>query len=75
MNNSTEHARLQFTRDFAQNFDNVRYTWGVFIDFSKAFDAGDHQILLKKLKRYGVNVKHWLASEAIFSKEKRYWKH
>ena len=72
MNNSTEHAILQFTRDIAQNFDNVRFTLGVFIDFSKALHTGDHQILLKKLKHYGVNVKHWLASEAIFSKEKRY---
>ena len=55
INNSTEHAILQFTRDIAQNFDNGKFTLGVFIDLSKAFDTVDHQILLKKLKHYGVN--------------------
>ena len=64
INNSTEHAILQFTRDIAQNFDNGKFTLGVFIDLSKAFDTVDHQILLKKLKHYGVNEKTlaWLRS-------------
>ena len=50
INNSTLHAILQFPRDIAQNFDNGKYTLGVFIDLSKAFDTVDHQILLNKLK-------------------------
>ena len=39
-------------------------TLGVFIDLSKTFDTVDHQILLKKLKHYGVNEKvlAWLQS-------------
>ena len=72
INNSTEHAILQFT----QNVDNGKFTLGVFIDLSKAFDTVDHQmlliffkcktekesfkkhwILLKKLNHYGVNEK------------------
>ena len=40
INNSTEHAILQFTRNIAQNFDNGKFTLGVFIDLSKAFDTG-----------------------------------
>ena len=64
INNSTEHVILQFTRDIAQNVDNGKFTLGVFIDLLKAFDTVDHQILLKKLKRYGVNEKAltWLRS-------------
>ena len=64
INNSNEHAILQFTRDIAQNFDISKFTLGVFIDLSKAFDTVDHQILLKKLKHYGVNEKTlaWLRS-------------
>ena len=57
LNNSTEHAILQFTCDIYQNFENGKFTLGVFIDLSKAFDTVDHQILLKKLKHYGVNEK------------------
>ena len=54
----------KFTRDIAQNFDNGKFTLDVFIDLSKAFDTVDHQILLKKLKHYGVNEKTltWLRS-------------
>ena len=64
INNSTEHVILQFTREIAQNVCNDKVTLGVFIDLSKGFDTVDHQILIKKLKHYGVNEKTltWLRS-------------
>ena len=56
---------MQFTRDIAQNFGNGKFTLGVFIDLSKDFDTVDYQILLKKLKHYGVNEETlaWLRSQ------------
>ena len=71
INNSPDHAILQFTCDIAQNFDNGKFTLGVFIDLSKAFDTVDHQILVKKLKHYGVNEKTltWLRSYVFQRKQ------
>ena len=34
--------------------DNKKYTTGVFLDLTKAFDTVDHQILLGKLTHFGI---------------------
>ena len=46
------------------NMDDGRYTANIFIDLKKAFDTVDHDILLAKLRKYGVeNLEHsWLTS-------------
>ena len=72
INNSTEHATLQYTRDIAQNFDNGKFTLGAFIDLLKAFDTVDHQILLNKLKYYGVNEKTLAWLQSYLSQRKQY---
>ena len=59
INNSSEHAILQLIRDFAQNVDHGKFALGVLIDLSKVSDTVYRQILLKKLKSYGINEKRY----------------
>ena len=41
--------------DLYQNFNDSTVTQGLFLDFSKAFDTIDHQILLQKLNYYNFS--------------------
>ncbi|XP_065650268.1 uncharacterized protein LOC136078422 [Hydra vulgaris] len=50
---STDHAITHLVHDIFKGFDEDKYTLGVFIDLSKAFDTVNYQILLSKLKSYG----------------------
>ena len=47
---STEHAIVEQADKILNGFLEEKYTLGVFIDLSKAFDTVDHQILLKSLE-------------------------
>ena len=51
---STEHAILQFVNQTAEAFSQGKYTLGIFLDLSKAFDTVNHNILLEKLKAHGI---------------------
>ena len=54
---STDHAIVQLVDQIYDSFDANRYTIGVFVDLSKAFDTVDHNILIKKLQLYGIKGK------------------
>ena len=45
---STAQAIAEIADNLWKSIDNNLYTCGVFLDFSKAFDAVNHSILLKK---------------------------
>ena len=51
---STQQAIAEITENFKKAIDSNFYTCGVFLDFAKAFDTVNHEILLKKLQAYGI---------------------
>ena len=52
---STLSALIQMCDDSFNKMDNGELTGVVFLDIQKAFDSTDHNILLKKLKFYGIS--------------------
>jgi retron-type reverse transcriptase len=49
---STTQAITEITETLRKSIDENLYTCGVFIDFAKAFDTVNHNILLNKLEAY-----------------------
>ena len=70
-NHSTFHALISLTEDIRQALDNNYFACGIFIDFQKAFDTVDHNILLKKLEHYGVRglANDWFKSYLLNRKQ------
>ena len=63
-NHSTTHALLTLIDKVTHALDTFSHTIGIFLDFSKAFDTINHQILLAKLAHYGIRGKalEWFTS-------------
>ena len=61
---SVATALLASTNDWYLNIDKGEYIGLIFVDLKKAFHTVDHEILLKKLKMYGVTgLEHdWFTS-------------
>ena len=63
-NHSTNIAHITLIDRIMKLLDNGDVVLGVFLDFSKAFDTVNHDILLRKLYRYGIRgIPHqWFSS-------------
>ena len=59
---STVHAAAELVEQIASAIDGQRCCAGVFIDLKKAFDTVDHELLVEKLKVYGIRgvANKWL---------------
>ena len=57
---STDHAIIELTDKSTKAIDEGKYTIGIFLDLSKAFDTINHQILLNKLKHYGITKEDYV---------------
>ena len=56
-NRSTELAALELMDRNIDNMNKSRCPINIYVDLSKAFDSLDHNILLSKLKFYGLDDK------------------
>ena len=58
----------QITEAFSQG----KYTLGIFLDLSKAFDTVNHNILLEKLKAYGIQSENLKWFRSYLSNRKQF---
>ena len=64
MNHSTEQAAFSLINVTITAMNNKQIVGGIFCDLHKAFDTVQHNILLDKLKFYGIVGKFYLLIES-----------
>ena len=72
MAHSTEPAILQLVNQITEAFSQGKYTLGISLDFSKAFDTVNHNILLEKLKAYGIQSENLKWFRSYLSNRKQF---
>ena len=72
---STEHAFLQLVNQITEAFSKGKYTLWIFIDPSKAFETVNHNILVEKLKVYGIQSENLKWFRSYLSNKKQFISH
>ena len=71
-NHSTSYSLIHFTETVKEALDHGKYGCGIFVDLQKAFDTIDHNILLGKLKHYGIRGVAYSWFESYSKDRKQY---
>ena len=69
---STEDTILQLLNQIIDAFSQEEYTLWIFIDLFKAFDTVNHNILLGKLKAYGIQSENLKWCRSYLSNRKQF---
>ena len=69
---STNHALITITDKVRHTMDNNHYMYGVFLDFQKAFDIVNYDILLSKLHCYGLRDTPFELIKSYLTNRKQY---
>ena len=69
---STNHALITKTEKIRHILHNNHYMCGVFLDFQKAFDTVNHDILLSKLHYYGIRDTPFKLIKLYLTNRKQY---
>ena len=71
-NCSTASALLDLVETISSSLDKGKHGIGAFIDLKKAFDTVNHEILLEKIKTYGIRGKALDLLQSYLSNRKQY---
>lgn len=69
---STEHAALELVERILTSFSNNDQSLAIFLDLSKAFDSLNHEILISKLKYYGLSTQSLQLISSYFENRFQY---